>query len=505
MRVFLAETLLVSAPGAALGIVIAMISIPALQRFAPDWLPRIHEVAVDWRVLGVALSASALMALIIALVPAVRAARRDAREVLGSGQRMRGEDPRGNRLRSALVIAQVALTVVLLTGAGLLGRTVLGLLSVDPGFRTEGALVMDIWLPYPDFDNPEPGAARVAGFLTRFAERVRAIPGVERAGGVNHFPLQGGGPNGTFVELRRPDEIEDFDAFAELAKDSTRAGTAEFRVADADYFRTMGIALTRGRLFDARDTAQAPHVALISESLARTRWPGEDPLGKLIFFGNMDTDLRPFTVIGVVGDIREYGLGASNLPTFYADYRQRPITAAEFHLAVQSSMGGDELAESARRIAADIDPEAPIEFQPLEAVVSASVADRRLVFVLLAMFGVLAFTLAVTGIYSVMAFLALQRRPEIGVRMALGAQRGDVTRLLVRQGAMLAGGGIAAGLLAALALSQTLESLLYGVTAADPGTVFAVITILMMAVLAASWFPARRAAQVDPLAALRQD
>jgi putative ABC transport system permease protein len=305
--------------------------------------------------------------------------------------------------------------------------------------------------------------------------------------------------------LQSLDEVTTFEEFSEAINDPARAGGAQFRVADADYFRAMDIPLVDGRLFDERDTADAPHVAVISASLAAERFPGENPIGKAVFFGNMDGDLRPFTVVGVVGDVQEYGLGAAALPTFYTDYRQRPRTAAEFHIAIEGTSGEAALIETARRIASEIDPEVPVELYPLADVVSGSVADRRFVLLLLGAFGALALVLATTGVYGVISYAALQRTSEMGVRMALGATGRDVSRLLVRQGAALAVVGVVAGVLAAFVLSHVLASFVYGIGVADPMTFSAVAVALLAAACLASWVPALRASRVEPVDALRHE
>ncbi len=500
VRSCLAESLVLSVSGAALGVVLALAGIPALLAIEPGRLPRVHNVIVDWSVLAFALAASVLATLLIGLVPAIRAARRDMRQALSNTQRLQGGSRASHRLRGALVAAQVSLTIVLLVGAGLLGRSFLELLEVDPGFRTGESLILDVWLPEP---RDEARAARNAGFLEELTARLRAIPGVERVGGVNHFPLDGGGPNGTFVVLQRPDEVSSFEDFERFRTQSARTGNAEFRVASADYFSAMGIPLISGRLFDQRDTREAPHVAVISASLAEARWPGEDPLGKLIEFGNMDGDLRPFTLVGIVGDVREYGIGAEPRPTFYADHRQRPGTASVFHLAARGPLGLPALAAAARRISSELDPEVPAAFRPLDEVVSGSLADRRFVLLLVALFGGLALLLATAGIYSVIAYLAVQRTPEIGVRIALGAQGRDVVRLIVRQSVAFAAAGIVAGLAAAFVLTGALEGFLYGVGAADPATFAATAVALLLVAIAAGWIPAHRASRVDVVEALR--
>jgi putative ABC transport system permease protein len=502
-RGFLLEPLALSLAGAALGALFAVAGVRVLLAFEPGRLPRVHDIGVDWSVLAFALGIAVVAAAGMGLVPAIRAARHDARAALASGQRTQGGGVVTQSVRGALVAAQVALTIVLLLGAGLLGRSFLKLLAVNPGYRTGDAVVMDAWLPSP---RDTAGEIRNTAFLERLIARVRALPGVERVGGVNAFPLIGGSAgNGTFLILQRPDEVTDMEGFRRLGRDPNRTGNAEFRVASAGYFGAMGIPLIRGRLFDERDTREAPHVALISASLAQTRWPDEDPLGKIIQFGNMDGDPRPFTVVGVVGDVQERGLGVPPRPTFYAEYRQRPRTAWQFHIAMRGQIEPTTLTTSARRIARELDPEVPTRFQTLEDVVSTSLADRRFVLMLVALFAVLAFALATMGLYSVIAYIGSRRTPEIGVRMALGARAADVVRLLVWQGAVLAGIGIGVGLVAALALTRFLSSLLYGIGTLDPVTFVVTSVTLLLTALAASWLPALRAARIDPMKALRQE
>jgi predicted permease len=505
-RGFLAESLLLSLAGAGLGILIALAGVPALLAVAPTLLPRVENVAVDWRVLAFALAVAVLVATLIGLVPAARAASRDMRGALAASHRIQGVGA-GGRLRGALVVAQIALTIVLLVGAGLLGRSFVKLLDVDTGYRRDGALVVSLWLPETRLVEG-PGAAaeiRNVALVERFMERVRALPGVERVGGINILPLDGGGPSGGFVILNRADEIATFEDFGRLVTQRARAGNAEFRVATADYFAAMSIPLIRGRLFDERDLRGAPHVAVVSAALAQTRWPGEDPLGKLIQFGNMDGDLAPFTIVGVVGDVQDYGIGTRALPTFYADYRQRPVTAAELKVVVQGSIDVAPTAAAARRIATELNPDVPIAFRTLREIASASLADRRFVLLMLGIFGAVALVLATMGVYGVVAYMALQRTSEIGVRMALGAQRRDVERLIVKQGAVFALAGVALGLVAAFALTRLLTSLLYGVGAADPATFTVAGVALFAAAIAASWIPAHRASKADAVIALRHE
>jgi hypothetical protein len=267
----------------------------------------------------------------------------------------------------------------------------------------------------------------------------------------------------------------------------------------------MGIPLLRGRVFDARDTRNAPHVAVISASLAEARWPGEDPLGRLIDFTGMDGDLRPFTIIGIVGDIEELGIGAMPPQLFYAEQRQRPRRANEFHVVIEGGGNVAALAAAAREVARELDPQIPVAFRTLREVVAAWMAQRQLVLVLLALFGVLALVLAATGVYGVLSYRVARRTREIGVRVALGARTPDVMRLLVREGAAFAVGGVAIGLAVAIASTRVVASWLYGVGATDP-TTFAAVAVAMTGVaLAASWVPAYRASRTDAMEALRHD
>lgn len=509
IRRFMAESLVLTLAGGGLGLAMAFAGVRALLAQDMAELPRTGEIGVDLRVLVFSLAVSILAASVVGLFPAFRAARRDPRDALADSQRIRGGSAATRRLRAGLVMAQISLTVVLLVGAGLVGRSVLNLLDEDPGYRTDGALVMDVWLPAE-----EPVGARTAfsandAYIASFQERLmsglRMLPGVERVGGINHFPLQGLGANGTYILLDRPDEVSNLDDWERLAGVRSRTGTAQFRVASPDYFGAMEIPLIRGRVFDARDTRDAPHVALISASLAESRWPGQDPVGKLVQFGGMDGDLRPFTIVGIVGDIQEFGIGTPPEPTFYADQRQRPRRATEFHVVILG--GGDfaALTRAAREVARELDPQVPVALKTLREVLFAWLADRLFVLVLLALFGVLALALAATGVYGVVGYMAVRRTPEIGVRVALGARGPDVVRLLVREGAVFAVGGVAIGLTVAIALTRVVASWLYGVGGADP-TTFAAVAVAMIAVaVAASWVPAYRASRTDAMEALRHD
>ncbi|MGH7541409.1 MAG: FtsX-like permease family protein, partial [Gemmatimonadota bacterium] len=326
------------------------------------------------------------------------------------------------------------------------------------------------------------------------------------AGGVDAFPLSGGGADGTFLILNDPREVQDFDDWGRLARDASRTGYAEWRIAHADYFRAMEIPILRGRGFEQSDGPEAPHVALISESLARTRWPDEDPIGKLINFGNMDGDLRAMRIVGVVGDIRERSLAGEPRPTLYGNARQRTGgLGGPFSVAVRGPAEPAAVIAAARRIVRDLDPTVPVRFRTLESVFSDSLADRRFSLLLLGVFGLTALLVAAAGLYGLISFLVAQQTREVGIRMALGAQTRDVLELVVGQGAALAGIGIACGLLAAFGLTRFLSGMLYDVPAVDPATFGGIALLLAVVALLACYLPARRAARVDPVVALRAE
>jgi putative ABC transport system permease protein len=286
-------------------------------------------------------------------------------------------------------------------------------------------------------------------------------------------------------------------------QDRTRTGDAEFRVASAGYFRAMNIPVVRGRVFEDRDGPDAPHVGVISASLAKAKWPNEDPIGKIIQYGNMDGDLRPFTVIGVVGDVREASLADPPRPTFYAHHRQRPRGAGSFNFVIQSNASAAAIIPAARRVVAELRPDVPPRFRTIETVVSQSVADRRFVLLLVGVFGAAAMLLATLGVYSVIAYVVTQRRQEIGVRVALGAQSSDVLRMVLRQGFTLAVFGIAIGTVAALLVGRLLSRFLFGVAPNDPIAFGGVMLLLAGVALVASFVPALKATRVDPMTALR--
>jgi predicted permease len=501
VKQFLVESLLLSLCGGALGVLIGAAGVKALLALEPGRLPRIDEVGIHWPVLLFALLVSIACAVTLGLLTAWRATRGDIRETLAQSQRTQAGTGTSHRVRSALVVAQVALTLVLLVGAGLLGRSFQRLLAVTPGFRADNAVIMDI-----DYSSSGDTTSmrRMVQLYDELMRRFVSIPGVTDVGGANFFPLAGGGNgDGAFIVMSSLDEKLDFSQLPKLVKDKTRSGFADFRVASPGFFQALHIPLVRGRLFDDRDGPSAPPAAVINTALARKQWPNESPLGKIIQFGNMDGDLRPFTIVGVVGDIREASLAEAPEPTFYAYYRQRPVRASGFYFVIDGSGAPTNVIASARRVVHDLRPDIPPRFRTMDTVLADSLADRRFTLVLLGAFGAAALLLATLGVYSVISFLVTQRRQEIGVRVALGARSEDVLRLVLRQGATLALAGILVGAVAALGLTRLIAGLLYGVSATDPVSFVAVMALLTLVALLASFIPARRAARVDPMTVLR--
>jgi predicted permease len=434
------------------------------------------------------------------LLTAWHGTKGDIRESLSASQRTQTGTGSSATIRRSLVVSQMALTVVLLVGAGLLGRSFVRLLEINPGFRTQHAVVLSAAIPYER--GPE-GAQRRVAFYRELMSRLRAIPGVTNAGAASSFPLVTGGRDGGYIVMSRIDEPLRMEDYPILMKDPKRSGTANFVVVDGNYFDVMNIPVLNGRVFNSGDTPDAAHAGVISASLARSKWPTESPIGKIIQYGNMDGDLRPYTVVGVVGDVRDQNLANEPTPTFYAYQPQRQNAASEFQVVMQTAGDPTSVMASARAILRQLKPDVPPVLRTMETIVSTSVADRRFVLVLVGVFGAAALVLATLGVYSVISYLVTQRRQEIGVRIALGAQRGDVLSLVLRQGALLAVIGIFVGAVGALFLTRLLKGLVFGVSTTDPIAFGGVIVLLAAVALLASWLPARRATRVDPMNVLR--
>ena len=501
IRQFLMEASLLSALGGGLGIFVAYSGVAGLLRLAPDNLPRLDSVSINLPVLGFALLLSTAVAVGLGTFIALRATTGDLRQGLLEGGRGQAGSRNSQRIGRAIVAAQFAITLILVVGAGLLGRSLLKVLAVDPGFRVEKIVAMDVALPW--VEDPK-ARAEQAVFFSNLLARLQQIPGVQKVGATSVLPLEEGGlPDGMFL-LINPEELpKSIDEVLALFRQKERTGIADFCVATEGYFRMLGIPLVRGRLFDAHDGAETPHVAVISESLARTRWPGQDPIGHTIEFGNMDGDMRLLTIVGIVGDIHEYGLDAPPRPTVYVNLFQRPRPAMTVTLLSDGET--QSVAAAARGILQELNPEVPAKFRKFSQIYSASLGSRRFNLILIGFFALTALLLAAAGVFGVMAYAVSRRTHEIGVRVALGARSVDVLGMVLGQGLRTIGAGLVIGFAGSLALTRAVESLLFGVTATDPLTFAGVILLLIASALLACYIPARRASRVDPLVALRYE
>ncbi|MEY2563629.1 MAG: putative transport system permease protein [Verrucomicrobiota bacterium] len=504
-RQFIVEALVLALVAGVIGTLLAAWSVRLIVGLYHGNLPRIGEIGVSSNVLLFTFAVSLLIAVVLGFVPLIHASRQRLQNDLQEAGRGTSAGARQTRARNLLIVAQVALTLMLLVGAGLLGRSFQRLLTVDPGFRAESIVAMTVLLPQPE----EPAAMRtLAQFYHRLFERLETLPGVTSVGGTSALPMSGKGANGTFLEIRSgqaPATMQEFSRQMDALPPAERARDADYRAASAGYFTAMGIPLIRGRLFQEGDGPDSPHVALVSQSLAKRFWPNEDAIGKQIEYGNMDGDLRLLTVVGIVGDVRDNGLDRDPRPTVYTDYSQRPATTAEFSIVVRGQGDAALLTSAMRREARALNPEMPTKFETVAEIVSASFDNRRFSMVMLGVFAGSALLLAMVGLYGIMSFITSERTKEIGIRMALGAQRVDMLRMIFRQSFTLVAAGVALGIIASVGLTRLLESMLYGVRATDVLTYAGVVGLLIAAASLASFLPARRAMKVDPMVALRYE
>ena len=509
IRQFLSESLLLSLAGGGLGVLGAYSGVAGLIALAPENLPRLDSVSINLPVLMFALLLSTIVAVGLGIFTALRATRGDLREGLGEGGRGQAGSQSMQRIGRSIVAGQIAITLVLVVGAGLLGRSLMKVLEVNPGFRVDKIITMDVSLPWVNWTDQKARASQ-AMFFSNLITQLRQIPGVRKVAATSGLPMDHGLPSGMFI-LMTPDEMpktppteeELTRMFDTLFQQKSRQGDADFGVVTDDYFQVLGIPLLRGRLFTDRDTIDSPHVAVISESLARTRWPGQDPIGHTIQFGNMDGDIHLLTIVGIVGDVHEYGLDAPPQPTVYVNLFERPRPAITVTMLTDADTR--MVTTAARGILQELNPEIPAEFRTFSQIYSASLGSRRFNVLLVGVFGIVALLLATTGVFGVMAYSVSRRTREIGVRVALGASSRDVLNMILGQGMRTIIIGVAIGLAGSLLLTRSLQSLLFGVTATDPLTFAAVISLLVAAALLACYIPARRATKVDPMVALRYE
>jgi predicted permease len=500
VRQYFTEAFLLALLGGSLGVLGAFWGLAGLAALAPENLPRLESVSINIPVLVFALVLSTAVAAGLGAFIAARATSGELRKGLVEGGRGQAGLQGSQRVGRVIVAAQIAITLVLVVGAGLFGRSLMKVLEVNPGFRVDKIVTMDVSLPWVDDPKAKAGQAI---FFSNLIDRLKQIPGVRKVGATSGLPMDGGLPDGMFLLMTQDEIPKTTDGFGPLLQQKERIGNADFCVATDGYFQVLEIPLIRGRIFDGRDGANSPHVAVISESLARERWPNQDPIGHTIEFGNMDGDLRLLTIVGIVGDTHEYGLDAPPRPTVYVDLLQRPHAAITLTMLSDADMRS--VASAARGILQNLNPEVAAKFQTFSQVYFTSLGSRRFNVILIGFFGITALLLATAGVFGVMAYSVSRRTREIGVRVALGAAPSGILRMILGQGLRTIFIGVAIGIAASLALTRTVQSLLFGVTATDPVTFGGVTLLLVGAALLACYIPARRATKVDPMVALRHE
>jgi len=480
VRQMLTESLMVALAGGALGLLLAWLGVKLTPAISPGYLPRIEDIRLDASVAGFTFIVSLLTGIIFGLLPALQASRLDINETLKDGGRSAAVEPR-RRLRSFLVAGEVALAFVLLIGAGLLLKSFVRLVEVDPGIDPNRVLTMDILLPRAKYSLVERAA-----FFQRVLDRVRTLPNVEAAGAVTPLPLSGAHSSTAFsIDGRPPSPGQSF-----------RAGR---RWASPDYFKTLRIPLRTGRLLAESDGAETPLVVVINEALARRYFANESPLGKRLAF---DSTWRE--IVGVVRDVKYSGLEEEAGPEFYMPMAQVPPVFMT--LVVRANGDPAPMASAIRAQVRAEDKDQPVSnIRTMEQLLANSIASRRFNMLLLSVFALAGLTLACLGLYGALSYTVTQRTREIGIRMALGAQTNDVLNMLLAQGMKLALAGLLIGLAGALALTRLLKTLLFGVSATDPIIFLQIALLLAFVALLACWIPARRAMKIDPLMALKRE
>ena len=489
MQQLLTESLMLAIAGGAIGLLLAIWGVALITKLLPQDFPRLGEINLDWRVVGFTLAASVTTGILFGLAPALQISRTDVQESLKESGRGSSSSRRHNRLRNLLIVGEVALSVVLLVGAGLLFRSFLQLQSVNTGFTSQQVLTVQLSPAGSKYRRD----ADYISFYSQTMQRISAIPGVESVGAINTLPLDKGPTAGFRIEGRPP-----------LTIDKWPGGN--YRTVSADYFRAMNIPVVQGRAFNERDTETAPLVMIINQALAGRDFPNENPVGKRINLGNTDPKGQPvwWEIVGVAADVRSLELREEASPEFYLSALQDTFT--NMFVVVRTSVEPTSVAASVRRAAAEVDKSAAVsDVKTMDHIVNDAVTQPRFNLFLLGLFSGIALLLSAAGIYGVTAYSVTQRTHEFGIRMALGAQVNDVLRMIVKQGMVLISIGIAVGLLASFALTRLLRTLLFGVTVTDPLTFVAITLLLTLVALLACYIPARRATKVDPLVALRYE
>jgi len=486
----LTESLLISVMGGALGALLAIAGVRVLVAFLPAGFPRLDAIHVNGMVFGFTAAIALATGLIFGLVPSVQASRTDPQQRLRGGGRGSSGSGRQTRLRAALVVGEVGLACLLLVGAGVLLRSFVNLLKTDPGFRPEHVLTAEIALPDATYRD----AAAVADFYTRMLTNLSALPGTRSVGAGTDLPWTGYDENmgGFTIEGKTPPPNDEFHA--------------RYHTASPGYFRAVGIPLVRGRFFDERDKKDSQRTLIINDVMARRYWPGEDVIGKRITFDDKPRDSDWFTVVGLVGDVKDKPNSASAEPAFWWPLMQQPFAFRSMTIALQANTDPTLLAESVRNVVRELDPSLAVaHVRLMDRIADENFSTPRFALFLVGLFAGLALALAAIGIYGVISYSVSQRMHEFGMRVALGASSGSLLSMVMREGVLLAGTGAVIGIACALVFGGVMGSLLYGVSARDPLTLIGVGTIAVVTATLASLPSARRATAADPMTSLRAE
>ncbi len=489
VRQLLTESAILALAGGAFGLLLSFWGVSLITTLLPADFPRLNEIHTDWRVLIFTLSASLLTGILFGLAPALNLAKSDIQEAMKESGRGTAGSMRRSRLRQVLIVTEVALSVVLLAGAGLLFRSFLQLQSVNAGFNAQQVLTAELSPSGTGFVND----SDFVTFYDNVLQRMRAVPGVQYAGVINTLPLSKGPTTGFLVE-GRPVVPRD------------QWSPTNFRSVSADYFRAMSIPVLQGRTFTDHDGDGATRVLVVNQALADRDFPGESAVGRRVTFGARDGNQQPvwFEIVGITANVRSLELREEAQPEVYFSARQNPFN--NMSVVIRSTVEPSTLAAAVRQVVAEVNKSVPVsDVKTMDHIVSESVTQPRFNLFLLGLFGFIAMLLSAAGIYGVTAYTVVQRTHELGIRLALGAQMSDVLRMILKQGMAMILVGLAIGLVSAFALMRLLRSLLFGVSENDPATFVAITVVLLLVALLACYVPARRATKVDPLVALRNE
>ncbi len=487
IRQLLTESVLLALVGGGLGLLIAYWGVSLLVRLNETNIPRAQEIGLDGRVVLFTLGISVLTGILFGLAPAIRSSRNELVHALKDAGRS-GSSGLRQRFRSSLVIAEISLSLVVLVGAGLLIRSFWRVQQVDPGFRADNILAMSLALP--DYKYHKAVDQRL--FFDRLLQATKALPGVQSVSETSALPLSGSTPSSSFYIEGRP------------VATGQQAPHGDYASVSPDYFQTLGIKLIRGRIFTEHDNSETAGVVIIDETVARKYWAGEDPIGRRITFEGERKNPLWREIIGIVGHVKSRALDGESRPQYYVPLDQRPESS--MFLAVRTTGGPSSVAPAVRALIHSLDKDLPVyRVTTMEQLVASSLAQRQFSTLLLGVFALIALLLAAVGLYGVTAYSVTQRTHEIGLRVALGAQRSDVLKLVVGQGMVLTVIGVAIGLASAAALTRVMSTMLFGVAATDRTTFIAVSLVVVIVALLACYIPARRATKVDPLVALRYE